>query len=166
MSYNGLADMASSVESGATIYTIKKGSHRSVWFPRITFKKSVSFSFKFLTAIPESDYTNKIYGLIDGILPHKNSVRLGFRKDKGKLLACAIVYNNGVRTITTLKEINEKYLHLCTIDKTKGYYTILLDFETFQFKRTSDFNLFSFKLFPYWGGKETAKEEFKIEIQI
>ena len=147
------------------IYTIKKGNHRSVWFPRITFKKSVSFSFKFLMEIPESDYTNKIYGLIDGIFPHKNSIRLGFRKEKGKLLACAIVYNSGIRSITTLREINEKYLYVCTINKTKDYYTLYLDFQRFQFQRTSNFNLFSFKLFPYWGGKETAKEDFKIEIQ-
>jgi hypothetical protein len=146
------------------IYTIKKGSHRSSWFPRITFKKTISFSFKFLTPILESEYTNKIYGLIDGILPHKNSIRLGFRKEKGELLVCAIVYNNGVRTITTLKEINSEYIYVATINKTKYEYIIYLDFEKYVFKRVSNFNLFSFRLFPYWGGKETAKENFKIEI--
>jgi hypothetical protein len=146
------------------IYTIKKNSHRSVWFPRLTFKKSICFSFKFLTAIPESEYTNKIYGLIDGIFPHKNSVRLGFRKEKGKLLACAIVNNDGVRTITTLREIDEKHLHLCCINKYKDNYTIILDFEKFTFSRKSSFNLFSFRLFPFWGGEEKAKETVKIEI--
>jgi hypothetical protein len=146
------------------IYTIKKNSHRSVWFPRLTFKKSICFSFKFLTAIPESEYTNKVYGLIDGIFPHKNSVRLGFRKEKGKLLACAIVYNDGVRTITTLREINENYIYVCGINKYREYYIITLDFERFAFPRTSNFNLFSFRLFPYWGGEEKAKETVEIEI--
>lgn len=147
------------------VFRIKEGSHRSVWFPRITFKKSVNFCFKFLTAIPESEYTNKIYGLIDGIFPHKNSIRLGFRKEKSKLLLCAIVYNDGVRTITTLREINENYLYVCGISKCKDSYSISVDFEIFTFPRTSDFNLFSFKLFPYWGGTETASKEFKIDLQ-
>jgi hypothetical protein len=146
------------------IYLIKKGNHRSTWFPRLTFKKYINFSFKFLTAIPESEYTNKIYGLIDGIFPHRNSIRLGFRKEKGKLLACAIVYNNGVRTIKTLREVNENYIYVCGINKYRGYYIITLDFERFTFPRTSNFNLFSFRLFPYWGGLETAKETVKIEI--
>lgn len=146
------------------IYTIKKGNHRSTWFPKITFKKSIYFSFKFLTAIPESEYTNKIYGLIDGIFPHKNSVRLGFRREKGKLLACAIVYSNGVRTITTLREIKENNAYTCIISKTRYEYIIDLDINLYTFPRTSKFNLFSFKLFPYWGGIETTKETVKIEI--
>jgi hypothetical protein len=146
------------------IYTIKKGKHRSTWFPKITFKKSINFSFKFLTKISESEYTNKIYGLIDGIFPHKNSIRLGFRREKGKLLACAIVYNNGIRTIKVLREINEDYTYICSIYKHVECYIITIDFERFVFPRTSKFNLFSFKLFPYWGGVETAKETIKIEI--
>jgi len=147
------------------VFRIKEGSHRSTWFPRIVFRNYINFSFKFLTAIPESDYTNKICGLIDGIFPHRNSIRLGFRKEKGKLLLCAIVYNKGVRTITTLREINEKYLYICNISKCRDYYEVIVDFERFSFPRTSNFNLFSFKLFPYWGGIETAPKEFKIDLQ-
>jgi len=81
------------------------------------------------------------------------------------LLLCAIVYNKGVRTITTLREINEKYLYICNISKCRDYYEVIVDFERFSFPRTSNFNLFSFKLFPYWGGIETAPKEFKIDLQ-
>lgn len=51
------------------IYKIKQNSHRSVWFPRMTFKNKISFTFKFLSSIPQTEYTNKVYGLIDGIFP-------------------------------------------------------------------------------------------------
>lgn len=146
------------------IYTIKKDNHRSVLFPRLTFKKSIFFSFRFLTDFPQTEYTNKIYGLIDGIDPHKNSVRLGFRRKRDKIEISSIVYNNGVRTITTLKRIELDELSFATIAKLKDKYIIKLNEDNFSFKRTSNFNLFSFRLFPFWGGVEKSAKEFKIEI--
>ena len=146
------------------IYKINQNSHRSVWFPRMTFKNKISFTFKFLSAIPQTEYTNKVYGLIDGIFPHKNSVRVGFRKIKNKVQLSSIVYNNGKRTITPLVEIDENTISVCTIIKQKHEYVIYIDFKKFVFKRTSNFNLFSFRLFPYWGGVDKAPSDITLEI--
>lgn len=146
------------------IYTIKKGNHRSVWFPRMTFNKSIHFCFRFLTDIPKTDYTNKVYGLIDGIFPHKNSVRLGFRRKKDKMQICSIIYNSGVRRILVLKEVGLKETVFAHILKDKYHYFIFVNGDKFVFDRTSKFNLFSFRLFPYWGGEEKARQDIKIEI--
>lgn len=147
------------------IYKIKPGNHRSVWFPQVTFKRSICFTFTFLSKMYETEHTNKVYGLIDGIFPHHNSIRVGFRKIGDNIELSAIVYNDGVRTITPLKLIKPFYVTTASIVKHRNTYEIILDLERFVFKRTSRFNLFSFRLFPYWGGVPTANSLIKIEIR-
>lgn len=146
------------------IYTIPKGSHRSVWFPKLTFKRELSFVFSFPTPIYETDFTNKVYGFIDGIDPHYNSVRVGFRRKGNVIIISSIIYNNSVRTITTLKEVDLNAEVSATIKKTIFFYYITINGDTFRFDRTSNCDFFSFMLFPYFGGVDKALTDIKVKI--
>ena len=68
------------------IYTINKGSHRSTWLPKFTFKKSLTFSFKFLSDPSyildnksDQEDTNKIFGISDSWYHRRHSIRVGWR---------------------------------------------------------------------------------------
>ena len=142
------------------IFTIKQGNHTFFHLPRLTFKRKISGYFKFITDIPETDYTNKIIGLSDNFHHHKDSVRLGFR---GKV-ACAIFYTNGFRTIIPICEWKEDEKNQFEIKIMNNYYSVKVNDNVVVHERSSNWILMRYRLSFYWGGKSPAPKTVKIEI--
>ena len=155
------------------VYVIKKGSHRSTWLPKFTFKTSLKFSFKFLSdpsyilnnKADQGD-TNKIFGILDSWDHQKHSVRIGWRYDaKLKKAICSVYfYRDGKHYIEDLGEIVQNKPYVCYIDILQDSYTIIALDKKVIIPRTSRWWGPRYFLFPYFGGQQVAPKQFKIEI--
>lgn len=155
-------------------FTIKKGRHRSVWFPRFTFKRVLIGSF---TLLGDFSYdigkkqtdSNKLIGLSNGIWHRYNSIRVGFRWNK--VLKCidivGICYDKGKREIRVINRIqnnSEKVSFLISIEKDK--YIIRIGDKTEMFNNTSKWKFIRYFLFPFFGGTESSPKDLKFKIDL
>jgi|GEM_PF-5486713 len=151
------------------IYTIKKNRHRSKWFPKLTFRKSIKGTFKFIGDVSydgNSD-TNKLIGLSDNLHHHIDSIRIGWRwnKKENKLEIMGICYNNFNREIRHLCFVESDKIVNFEINIYKYSYRIDVDGSTHFFTRGSNWGFIRYYLFPFFGGKEKSPKEFKISIE-
>lgn len=154
------------------VYKIRKGCHRAGWFLRLTKSRGIKGKIKFLSGfdynIKNQKDTNKIVGLSDGWFHHINSVRLGWRWNliENRIEIMTIVYSNKKRTIS----------HLCFTDGgVESDYEIILNKNNYTFRfdnivyiahRSSRWNFYRYCLYPFFGGKEKAPKEIKLELTI
>lgn len=153
------------------IYTIKKGSHRSTWLPRFTFKNEIKFEFEFIGnqeySIDTQEDTNKIIGLSDNWHHHKDSFRLGWRWNNGVELM-SDVYIGGKRVIESICFIETDTVYKGYLDMSGDNYNIIIHGNKLtinkSYSRTSTWGTIRYFLFPYFGGKNKAPKEIKIRI--
>jgi hypothetical protein len=138
-------------------YTIKKGKHYSLNFPKLFWnKEKMKITFKFDSSaiynIPGDDMKdwNKLFGFSRG-LHHKNSVRLAWRwnNEISKIEITEYYYTNGVRKYndTPLLSINPNETHNLEI----------------EIENKNSCKL-GYALFPFFGGNVPAPHDVTIQV--
>ena len=156
-------------------FNIKKGNHRSRWFPNFTTKKvligKITFigDFSYDIGSKHQKDSNKICGLSNGIRHRYNSIRIGFRWNK--VLKCidivGICYDKGKREIRVINRISnnsEKIPFLISIEKDK--YIVKVGDKVEMFNNTSKWKFIRYFLFPYFGGIKPAPKDLKFKLEL
>lgn len=162
-------------QHGNTIYTIKKGKHRSTTSIKTTKKNFLPFTVKFdSTAIYTTlaDYNqadvNKLFGLSDCRTSHTaNSIRLGWRYYNDSLQVLWFKHEDGEFSFGLLKKIEINKLYEAFIIINDSTYVIGFDDESITIPRSCcvKTNNLKYYLWPYFGGDEVAPHTIKIKIK-
>jgi hypothetical protein len=108
---------------------------------------------------------NKLYGFSDCGTDHlKNSARIGWRWSDGALRLFGYVHNDGqilFEEITTAQIGSEID---CIITCEPNSYSFDIDGKTASIPRQCSGNYDRYRLFPYFGGDETAPHDIRITI--
>lgn len=156
-------------------YTILQGQHycdKSVYvatkYQQLSFivKFDSSAIYKNVQSVNQYDI-NKLFGFSDNNALHQAySARFGWRWSNNALRIFAYVYNNGIRitkelaTVVIGAEIN------CTIKVTSTNYIFILNGkETLMPRESTTVTADGYKLYPYFGGDETAPHNIFILIK-
>ena len=155
------------------IYTIRKGSHASNWFPKFTLSNKVYFSFTFetnpsylLENKQDQKDTNKIFGISDSWHHHQHSIRIGWRhnSDTNQTTYCVYYYRDGehyTEDLGPLKIYQDTYVY---IEIKKDCYRVTTIDKQVDILRTSKWFGPRYFLYPYFGGQQVAPKQFKIKI--
>lgn len=110
---------------------------------------------------------NKLYGFSDNNSQHHLfSARFGWRWKNNALELFGYVYNNGVMSFTSLGTVAIGAEQQCTIAVNEQYYIFTLNGVSTNMPRASTTaKAIGYKLFPYFGGDESAPHEIKIWIK-
>lgn len=160
-------------DDGFKTYIIPQNNH----FTSNNFGLVSSNKLKFMAKFDESAiYTtldpsnqadiNKLYGFSDCSTDHQsNSARFGWRWYNNQLEILAYTYKDQKRfesSITTV-ELNKTYEY--ELEALENKYVFKLDGKIIEMERGCAGNSDKYKLFPYFGGDETAPHDIKIEIK-
>ena len=156
-------------------YTILQGQHycdKSVYvatkYQQLSFIVKFDSSAIYQNVQTENQYDiNKLFGFSDNNALHQAySARFGWRWSNNALRIFAYVYNNGIRitkelaTVAIGAEIN------CTIKVTSTNYIFILNGkETLMPRESTTVTADGYKLYPYFGGDETAPHNIFILIK-
>jgi hypothetical protein len=156
-------------------YFIKAGDHFSDHEAIVLFQGNVlDFKVRFdssaiYTTLQPSNQAdiNKLYGFSDNNGQHHEfSARFGWRYYDSKLSLHAYLYNNGIRESKEIATIQIGKEYRCTIvsDKEK-YYFVVNGVTTIMMRKATIPKPEGYKLFPYFGGDETAPHDIRIFIK-
>lgn len=154
-------------------YIIPAGSHSSshgVHFveqaDRISFMASFDSSaiYKTVNAANQADI-NKLYGLSDHGSHEENSARFGWRWYGGKLEIWAYAYSNGERKFAFVDSTKLNQSTTFEILFGESTYTFKVGDKTVQLPRTFKGKASGYRLYPYFGGDETAPHTITIQIK-
>jgi hypothetical protein len=174
-------------------YHIPAGKHRSEWHFGLRLRKPRTILISF-EINPEKEYNysaldtqtkeqyNKLFGVNYGILPHRNSARIGWKLEDEGYSLCLYTYVNGKRMIATplfsanVGEYMVQYAYKLQYG-VKYTYMLCIEKGVIELMDISGTNhtlripkalrtrgLFSYLLYPYFGGKAPAPVGFNIEI--
>ena len=155
-------------------YLIQSGHHYST---KTSFQKAElkNLNFRFMfdsTAIYKTKDPanqgdiNKLYGLSDcGDFHHQNSARFGWRWYNNALEIWAYAYHDGKRKYQFLQTIAIKKFYDGRISFENGKYIFQLDDTQCNLTRSCDSLAYGYKLYPYFGGDETAPNDIRIYIE-
>lgn len=158
-----------------TKYHIARGEHYSDQsaFLTVTYREQ-KFLVKFdssaiyQTVDPANQYDiNKLYGFSDnGKQHHEFSARIGWRWSDGALRLFGYIYNNTVVSYTEIAAVSIGTEHHCSIKVTTNSYIFKVDDKTLTMPRESQGDTaIGYKLYPYFGGDETAPHDMDIWIK-
>lgn len=161
--------------SKKVVYNILKGqqfsdknSYTSIGLNKLIFKVLFDSSAIYQTVNPTNQADiNKLYGFSDNNLPHHDfSARFGWRWYNNQLEIFAYVYNNKMLSFKKVGNATIGKNELYTIEIIEGSYLFSLgeNVQTMQRASTTT-TAIGYKLFPYFGGDETAPHHIKIEIE-
>lgn len=110
---------------------------------------------------------NKLYGFSDNNSDHQQfSARFGWRWSDNALHIFGYVYNKGIRIFKELGTINTGTENNCSIKVTPKSYIFLLNGIVDSLPRMSTtVKATGYKLYPYFGGDETAPHDIYIQIK-
>jgi len=109
---------------------------------------------------------NKLYGFSDCSTDHQsNSARFGWRWYNNQLEILAYTYVNQVRREKFITAVNLNQAYEYELAATDTTYVFKLNGRTVEMDRGCSGNSDKYKLFPYFGGDETAPHTIKIEIK-
>jgi hypothetical protein len=110
---------------------------------------------------------NKLYGFADCSSHHQtNSARFGWNWYNGAMHIHAYCYSGGVRSYKELGIVNLKETFDCQLTVLPGKYLFTLNGKTDTMSRgCTDNSAFGYKLLPYFGGNEAAKQDVRIRIR-
>ena len=161
--------------NGSTIYTIRQGRHycnnniyTEIETAELKFSMVFDSSAIYQTIVPENQKDiNKLFGFSDNESQHHLfSARFGWRWSNDSLRLFSYVYNNGelmYEEIATLQIGTEYY---CSIAVTDSSYKFRFNDQESVMPRTSTTPMAKgFKLYPYFGGDETAPHDIRIWIK-
>lgn len=159
------------------IFIIKKGGHKSHSEVSTTNKASFNFDVKFdstaiyttTDSVNQGDI-NKLYGFSDceSRDHHQNSARFGWNWLDNKLNLYAYCYANAKRSYEYIASIKIGRVTNCriTINADTSYTFYVNDTASVSMKRgcASADTVQKYRLYPYFGGDETAPHDIKILI--
>lgn len=156
-------------------YRIPRGEHYSeqtsyakVEYKELKFTVRFDSSAIYTTMNPANQYDiNKLYGFSDNDAQHHEfSARIGWRWSEGNLRLFGYVYNNGLTGYEEITAINIGSEHECSIKIAESSYIFSVNHNTIAMSRTSKGTVAKgYKLFPYFGGDETAPHDIHIWIK-
>jgi hypothetical protein len=153
-------------------YTIAKGQQycdKSTFVPvklsELSFKVKFDSSAIYQTTAPanQSDI-NKLYGFSDNNTDHHHySARIGWRWSDNALHLFAYVYNNGVMSFKEMGKATIGVENSCSIKVSGNQYIFILNGTETKMPRESTTEMAEgYKLWPYFGGNETAPHDIYI----
>lgn len=156
-------------------YTIQRGQHysdQSIFEAtdyvelRFTVKFDSSAIYKTTDSANQEDI-NKLYGFSDNNADHEQfSARFGWNWARGALRLYAYVYNNAKRSSQEITRIQIGTEYPCSIEVSDDRYVFSANDVTVEMPRDSKTpDASGYKLFPYFGGNETAPHEINIWIK-
>ena len=158
-------------------YKITKGTHRVSAFPKLSNKRNLKYQVLFdstcqytcVNPVNQLDI-NKLFGFSDcSSHHHSNSARFGWRYYEGKIDLFAYVYKDGGLSKDFLASVPLNVpcdLHLYAQDK---LYTTSVKSEdvevNIQVPRSQKKGIWSYHLWPYFGGDEVAPKDIVIHMK-
>lgn len=162
-------------EFGFANYYIKKGNQSA---ENTGYKSVTSNEMKFIVRFDQSAVysvnnpenqsdVNKLYGFSDNHAAHHQfSARFGWRYMNNQLTLHAYVYNNEQRTEQLISAIEIGKEYSCSIQAAGNQYIFKAAGKTVTIPRlATGANVDGYKLFPYFGGNETAPHDIHIFIK-
>ncbi len=156
-------------------YTIPKGQQycdKSIFVPvkcsQVSFKAKFDSSAIYKTAADSNQADiNKLYGFSDNnAAHHEYSARFGWRWSNNALRLFAYDYNNGVMSFKELGAVQIGVENTCSIRISGNEYVFTLNGVETKMPRASTTTLAEgYKLFPYFGGNESAPHTISIWIE-
>lgn len=168
--------LLNSPEKGKTIkYIIQQGAHycdqstfEPIAYNELNFTVRFDSSAIYQTADPSNqEDINKLYGFSDNNANHEQfSARFGWNWVRGALRLYAYVYNNGARASHEITAIQIGTDYACSINVSEDHYVFSTNKVRIEMPRESKtLQASGYKLFPYFGGDETAPHEINIWIK-
>lgn len=158
-----------------TKYTIQKGKQYSDNIkPLVTSYTELKFTVRFdstaiyTTVMPENQGDiNKLFGFSDNnSTHHRYSARFGWCWNKNSLRLFGYVYNKKVRSFKELGTIAIGSENSCSIKVLSTKYIFTLNGVPFSLPRASKTETaLGYKLYPYFGGNESAPHTINIWIK-
>lgn len=165
-------------------YLIPAECHNAFRFPSIHFKGNDHFRFevqldcsmRYRLLDSENQYDiNKIYGYGFGFNHHWNSIRIGWTWNlhTKKVDVYAYCYNEGVRDYSLIHSCGCAAKLMFDINRVKfaeGYKWVIVIVENnISYTKYVDAPInpanWGFRLFPYFGGQDTAPHDIEIKIK-
>jgi hypothetical protein len=155
-------------------YIIPQGGHyndlRSFSFfngDTLRFRFVLDSSAYYQTSDPKNQADwNKLMGFSDcGNFHHTNSIRFVWRNYRSELQIGEYRYTNGKREFSTLGTVSPGDTNFAEIVATQSFYSLRLNKENFERKRSCNSRNSSYWLYPYFGGDEAAPREVHIKVQ-
>ena len=160
-------------ENGFRIYTIKKGKHRSGIRYNTTRSNSLNIevifdeSAEYATVDSLNQYdVNKLWGVSDcGTDHHDNSIRFGWRWLNGKIEILWYKREDGVFTFEKITDVNINETNHMNISISKNSYELRVNGVIKTVPKSCGKDFRRYKLYPYFGGDETAPHDIRIKIK-
>jgi hypothetical protein len=156
-------------------YTILKGQQycdKSIFVPvkynQLSFKVKFDSSAIYQTTSEKNQNDiNKLFGFSDNNATHHEfSARFGWRWSNNALRIFAYIYNNNVMTFKELGIVQIGTENICSIKVDSNRYIFSLNNAETIMPRASTTTLAEgYKLFPYFGGNESAPHNIYIWIE-
>ena len=169
------ADVAPAIPVVKKTYVIKNGMHYSDQndfqvldqasiSANVTFNQSAIYTSN--DPVNQAD-VNKLIGFSDCSTEHQqNSARLGWSWNGTGLVIYAYAYVNKIRVIKTLRTVALDKPFACSVKAIGNQYVFTVDDAIDSIPRNcTGYPGSRYKLFPYFGGDETAPHEISIEIE-
>jgi hypothetical protein len=172
----GLSESHAYCRNGKT-YTIKKGKHSSGTHLGLFKGRTLKVSFQFddsaiyTSRSPENQFdVNKLFGFTDcdALDPQNNSARFGWRWDpsRNRIIILGYVDYRGIHTSEELGTASPGEVSEGTIALENGRYAFYYKGNRVEMNRNcSRSKMTGFKLYPYFGGQETAPHRIRIWLQ-
>ena len=156
-------------------YTIRKGEHYCdnnnlvpVDYQALSFNVIFDSSAIYSSIAPENQYDiNKLYGFADNQAHHQQySARFGWRWSDNALHLFAYVYNDGIRSSEPLGAVRLNTPVKCKLVVSGNQYLFTVNGKTTAMPRLAKMpRAVGYKLYPYFGGDETAPHNIRIRIE-
>jgi hypothetical protein len=138
------------------------------------FEKGLSYKVRFDDSCvyqlegEDQEDINKLFGYSIGFDHHYDSARFGWFYKEGKVHLYSYVYDKGHRTYDFLCKIELNKVYSLSIFAFRDYWEFDVSSSgrinsIFQVRRKSRFKM-GYKLWPYFGGNNTAPHDIKIEM--
>ena len=161
-------------KDGST-YTIRQGNHycddnifTDIETAELKFSVRFDSSAIYQTNAPENqEDINKLFGFSDNESQHHLfSARFGWRWSNSTLRLFSYVYNNGELSYQEIGTVQIGTEYNCSIVVTGNSYIFRInDLETVMPRTSTTTMAKGFKLYPYFGGDETAPQDIRIWIK-
>lgn len=151
----------------AGAHSANQSSYVAISVDTIKFKAQFDNSaiYKNVDPVNQADI-NKLYGLSDcNSFHHINSARFGWRWYNNELQILAYTYNNSVLTYEFIQAVSLNTYYTYQIILTPTDYIFKLNNTEVKLPRYCNTQLDGYKLYPYFGGDETAPHDITVKIQ-
>lgn len=145
-----------------------KSTYQAVKYDSLAFIVKFDSSAIYQTIAKENQADiNKLFGFSDNNTQHQQySARFGWRWSDNALRIFGYIYNNGVRSSKELGTVDIGKDNYCSIEVSGQSYIFTLNNTSLTMARQSTTaKAEGYKLFPYFGGDETAPHTISIWIR-